>query len=342
VTGDRAAAGDEGPAGRGTGRVADGVDALLEWSVVGSFTRLGPALRRRLDRWGPLDRGRLAGRVMVLTGATSGLGLEAARTLAGLGATVEVIARDPRKADAACSRLRDETGNPRVGFVVADTGDLAAVRRAAAELLRRHPAIHVLIHNAGALDDVRQESPQGIELTVASQVVGPFLLTGLLLPALRAGAPARVLWVSSGGLYSEPLAVDRLEMPAGGYNGTTAYARAKRAQVTLAELWAKRLAGDRIVVHAMHPGWADTPGLARSLPTFRRIVGPLLRSPADGADTLVWLAADDGAPLAQSGRFWLDRRPRPLHRLASTRRSDTPEERARLWEWAERKSGLVI
>jgi NAD(P)-dependent dehydrogenase (short-subunit alcohol dehydrogenase family) len=209
-------------------------------------------------------------------------------------------------------------------------------------LLQRHPAIHVLIHNAGALDDVRQTSPEGIELTVASQVVGPFLLTGLLLPALKAAAPARVLWVSSGGMYSEPLSVDRLEMPADGYDGTTAYARAKRAQVTLVELWARRLEADGIVVHAMHPGWADTPGVARSLPTFRRVVGPLLRTPEDGADTLVWLAVDDGAPLAESGRFWLDRRPRALHRLASTRRSDTPEERARLWRWAVEKSGLSI
>jgi dehydrogenase/reductase SDR family protein 12 len=181
---------------------------------------------------------------------------------------------------------------------------------------------------------------------VASQVVGPFLLTGLLLPALEAAAAkraARVLWVSSGGMYSEPLSVDGLEMPPAAYDGTTAYARAKRAQVTLAELWAERLAGRRIVVHSMHPGWADTPGVERSLPRFRRVVGPLLRTAADGADTLVWLAANDdlgeGSPLAATGRFWLDRRPRPLHRLASTRRSDTPEERERLWRWAEEKTG---
>jgi NAD(P)-dependent dehydrogenase (short-subunit alcohol dehydrogenase family) len=297
--------------------VADRVDAALEWSVVGSFTRVGSALRRRLDHWAPLDE-------------------------RSLGATVEIIARNAAKAEATCAELRQATGNPKMGFVVADTGDLAALRRIASDLLERHPAIHVLIHNAGALDDVRQTSPQGIELTVASQVVGPFLLTGLLLPALRAGAPARVLWVSSGGMYSEPLSVDRLEMSAGDYNGTTAYARAKRAQVTLAELWAKRLAADRIAVHSLHPGWADTPGVARSLPTFRRVVGPLLRTPAEGADTLIWLAVDDGTPLQNSGRFWLDRRPRPLHRLASTRRSDTPEERERLWSWAVKKSGLVI
>jgi NAD(P)-dependent dehydrogenase (short-subunit alcohol dehydrogenase family) len=320
--------------------LADRVDAALEWSVVGSFTRVGSALRRRVDHWAPLDGPRLAGRVVVLTGATSGLGLEAARAFARMGATVEVIARNEAKAGATCADLRQETGNPRIGFVVADTGDLAALRHAAWVIMERHPAVHVLVHNAGALDDVRKTSPQGIELTVASQVVGPFLLTALLLPALKAGARARVLCVSSGGMYSEPLSVDRLEMSAADYNGTTAYARAKRAQVTLTEMGAKRLAADGICVHAMHPGWADTPGVQRSLPTFRRVLGPLLRTPADGADTLVWLAVDDGAPLADNGRFWLDRRPRPLHRLASTRTSDTPEERHRLWRWAVQKSGV--
>lgn len=322
--------------------VADRVDAVLEWTVAGSFTRLGSTLRRRLEHWAPLEGVRLDGRVMVISGGTSGLGLEAARAFARMGATVEVIARNRAKAEATCAELRQATANLNIRFVVADTGDLTAVRRAAGELMQRHPAIHVLIHNAGALDDARQESPQGIELTVASQVVGPFLLTGLLLPALRAGAPSRVIWVSSGGMYSEPLSVERLEMPAADYDGTTAYARAKRAQVTLAELWAKRLSADGIVVQAMHPGWADTPGVARSLPTFRRVVGPLLRTPAEGADTLVWLAVAEGAPLAQSGRFWLDRRPRPLHRLASTLRSDTPAERERLWSWAVAKSGLVV
>jgi NAD(P)-dependent dehydrogenase (short-subunit alcohol dehydrogenase family) len=319
--------------------LADSVDRALEWSVIGSFTRVGSALRRRLDRWEPVTK-RMDGRVVVMTGATSGLGLEAARALARLGATLEIIARNGRKAEETCASLRSETGNSNIRFVIADTGDLAALRTVAAELLSRHGAIHVLIHNAGALDDVRHETAQGLEQTVASQVVGPFLLTGLLRPALKAARGARVLWVSSGGMYSEPLAADRLEMPTRGYDGTVAYARAKRAQVTLTEMLAQRLAGDGIVVHAMHPGWADTPGVARSLPTFRRLTGPLLRTPAEGVDTLLWLAIDEGEPVQQSGKFWLDRRVRPLHRLASTRESDTAAERERLWTWVERKSGL--
>ena len=224
--------------------------------------------------------------------------------------------------------------------MIADTGDLVAVRAAAAELTERHRSIDVLIHNAGSLDEHRALSAQGIEHTVASQVVGPFLLTGLLLDALREAAPSRVLWMSSGGMYSQPLSVADLEMGPADYDGTTAYARAKRAQVTLAQLWAERLAPDRIVVHAMHPGWADTPGVRASLPTFRRVLGPLLRSPDQGADTLAWLAADDGEPLRTTGEFWLDRRPRGIHRLPSTRRSDTPDERRRLWDWCVDRSGF--
>lgn len=141
-------------------------------------------------------------------------------------------------------------------------------------------------------------------------------------------------------MYSEPLSVSQLEMTPGDYDGVKAYARAKRAQVTLTELYAERLRADGVMVHAMHPGWADTPGVARSLPVFRRVVGPLLRTPAEGADTLVWLASSHDPVLNESGRFWHDRRPRPLHRFAHTRRSDTPEERARLLAWVRAKAGL--
>ena len=314
-------------------RFADVVDRALEIGLVPSFTRVGCSVRSRLDHWRPVDRYDLTGRVVVITGATSGLGLAAARVLAADGATVEIVARDATKASAVCEQLRAARLPGGVDFVVADTADLDAIRSAATEIARRHDRVHALVHNAGALDKMYARSAQGVERTVAGQVVGPFLLTELLLPQLRAATHARVLWVSSGGMYSQALSVARLEMGPDDYDATTAYARAKRAQVTLAEMWAEQLRPDGIVVHAMHPGWADTPGVRRSLPTFRRLTGPLLRTPEQGADTIVWLAADDGAPIATTGRFWLDRRPRPIHRLRSTRRSDTPEERRRLWEW---------
>jgi NAD(P)-dependent dehydrogenase (short-subunit alcohol dehydrogenase family) len=320
--------------------VADTIDRGLEFGIGPSFTRIGYDVRSRLFHWTAIEGYNLSGRVVVMSGATSGLGRAAAGMLVAAGATVEVIARNAERAERTCDALNAEPGAGSANFVIADTGDLVAMRSAAAELIARHPRIDVLIHNAGALDEHYARSPQGIETTVASQVVGPFLLTGLLLDALRAAAPSRVLWMASGGMYSQPLAVDDLELRPADYDGTTAYARAKRAQVTLAQLWAERLVPDRIVVHALHPGWADTPGVQKSLPTFRRVVGPLLRSPDQGADTLAWLAADDGDPLRTTGDFWLDRRPRSIHRLGSTRRSDTPAERRRLWEWCVDRSGF--
>jgi NAD(P)-dependent dehydrogenase (short-subunit alcohol dehydrogenase family) len=315
------------------------VDTLLEIPVVTSFTRLGYDVRSRLAGWTPLSDYDLTGRVVLVTGATSGLGLAASETLARCGATVILLGRDRAKTEKVRSTLAERTGSDRLSVVVADMGDLDAVRAAADEVLAAHESLHVLIHNAGALTADRRSAPDGTELTVANQVVGPFLLTSLLADRLRASAPARVITMSSGGMYASPLTVEHLEMSTDDYRGAEQYARAKRAQVTLNEMWAEHFAGTGVVAHAVHPGWADTPGVEASLPTFRKIVGPLLRTPDQGADTLVWLAADDGEPLATTGRFWLDRRPRSVHKLPSTRRSDTPERRARLWAWCEERAG---
>jgi dehydrogenase/reductase SDR family protein 12 len=318
---------------------ADLADRSAEALVVPSFSRLGYDLRRRLDDWRPLDTYDLTGRVALVTGATSGLGRHAAARLAGLGAAVVITGRD---ADAA-ARVRQEiiTSSPdsTVDIVVGDLAVPDDVREIAAHVLRRHDTLDVVIHNAGALLAERTTTAGGHEVTIAAQVLGPFLLTTLLLDRLRDGAPGRVITVSSGGMYTAPLAVGDLEMSAADYRGADQYARAKRAQVTLNEMWADRTDLRQVVFHALHPGWADTPGLEASLPRFRRLVGPLLRSAEMGTDTLVWLAADDGDPLESSGDFWLDRRTRPIHRLRRTAASDTPDRRAHLWAWCLEQSG---
>lgn len=148
--------------------------------------------------------------------------------------------------------------------------------------------------------------------------------------------------MSSGGMYTAPLSVEHLQMTAAEYRGSEQYARAKRGQVTLNEMWAHRVDRSAVVFHALHPGWADTPGVAAALPQFRRVMRPLLRTPAEGADTLVWLAADDGEPLRSSGDFWLDRRRRKIHRLPSTVRSDTPLRRRELWDWCVAQTDAQI
>lgn len=315
------------------------VDAAIEGLVAPSFTRIGFAARRRLFGWRDLDSYKLAGRVVAITGATSGLGRGAAEQLAAGGATVIVVGRNPDKTARVSAQIRELTGNPDVSATVADLADLDSVRRAAEQILREHDRLDVLIHNAGALTHQRVEAPDGTEVTVASQVVGPFLLTCLLLDRLRESAPARVITMSSGGMYTADLRVDDLQMSSDLYNGTKQYALAKRAQVTLNEMWAQRVDKRSVVFHAMHPGWADTPGVQESLPTFRKIVGPLLRDTEAGADTMVWLASDDDEPLSTTGGFWLDRRVRSTHRTRGTRRSDTQQRRDGLWDWVSRRAG---
>ncbi len=307
------------------------IDAVIETPIVTSFTRLGYEARKRLDRWSPLDSYDLSGRVMVLTGATSGIGHAAARQIATCEATLVIVGRDAARNQRAVDELIQATGNDRVTHVAADMGDLGAVRDLARHVLAEHDRLDVLIHNAGALTAQRHVTSDGIEATVASQVVGPFLLTTLLLDRLAASTPARVITMSSGGMYASALEVAHLEMSAAEYNGTAQYARAKRAQVTLNEMWAERFGDRGIHFHAVHPGWADTPGVDASLPTFSRLMGPLLRTPAQGADTMVWLAAAD-EPLQSNGRFWLDRRQRSIHKLPTTKRTDTPARRQQLWD----------
>jgi NAD(P)-dependent dehydrogenase (short-subunit alcohol dehydrogenase family) len=315
------------------------VDAALEVPVAPSFTRVGYELRSRLGHWAPAEGGDLTGRVVLVTGSTSGLGLAAAERLAARGAEVVVSGRDP----ARTRRIRDDlcrrTGNDSLGALPLNLADAGSVRAGAEEMASRHPRLDVLVHNAGALNAERRVAPDGTEETVAAQVFGPFLLTALLLAQLRRAAPGRVLTMSSGGMYAAPLAVTDLEMTDDGYSGTEQYARAKRAQVTLNEMWAERVDPNDVVFQALHPGWADTPGVAESLPTFRRVLGPLLRTPEQGADTLVWLATAE-EPLRSSGGFWHDRRPRAIHRLPWTRRSDTADSRRALWELCVHRTGI--
>ncbi len=206
---------------------------------------------------------------------------------------------------------------------------LASVRAAVEQIVATEPRLDVLIDNAGALYAERMQSADGIEATFAVLTVGPFVLIGGLMPLLRATGRARVVNVTSGGQYTQALDLDDLEGDSLPYSGPRSYARAKRAQVALMREWARRSAGTGVTVNAMHPGWADTPGIEASLPGFYRLMRPLLRTPAEGADTIIWLAsAPEAAGL--TGRLFLDRRARPFDRVPGTRLSAA--DRRRLWD----------
>ena len=314
----------------------DVVDDLLEISVIGSFSRIGPAVRRRLFGWGPPPAGVLAGRTVAVTGPTSGLGLETATTLATLGARVVLIGRDRSRLDRLAAELAAIHGEDRFPVVVADLGSLTAVRAAADRIVATEERLDVLVDNAGAMFPERMDTADGIEASLAVLTVGPFVLTASLLPLLRATGQARVIGVTSGGMYAQRLDLDDLQSRRTPYSGPRAYARAKRAQVTLFREWSRRLAGSGITFSAMHPGWTDTPGIAASLPKFRGLMRPLLRSPSEGVDTIVWLATRPD-PASTDGHLHLDRRSRPFDRLPPTRQ--TPGARRRLWDLVVGLSG---
>ena len=295
-----------------------GCNALLDASIVFSFDRSGFHRHARSFASGDLDT-ELTGRVCLVTGANSGIGLETSLALAARGATVWMLCRDRRRGQRAVAQVRGATRSTRVHLALLDVSDLGAVRQFAREFPA--PRVDVLVHNAGVLPDRRIESADGHEITLATHVLGPSTLTRALMPKLRASRDARVVFVSSGGMYTQRLSLDDCEWRRRPYDGVAAYAQTKRMQVVLAELLAEELPAARVTVSSMHPGWADTPAVRTSLPQFWKTMQRRLRTPAEGADTVIWLAASPAAR-GRSGLFWFDRRPRATHLLPWTRESD--------------------
>ncbi|GAA4699302.1 SDR family NAD(P)-dependent oxidoreductase [Nocardioides conyzicola] len=307
------------------------VDTLLDRTVAPGYTRIGPAVRRHLATW-PDDPepDALVGRRALVTGASSGLGAATVEGLAALGAEVVLVVRDTDKGARVVREVQGRLPLARLDVQRCDLADLDDVRRFATSSTDH---VDVLVHNAGAMPPTRTESPQGHEMTMALHVLSPVLMTELMGERLRDG---RVVLVTSGGMYTQRLRDDDPEFLTGEYSGTTAYARSKRAQIELLPILQRRWQPLGVDVHATHPGWADTPGVAESLPTFRKITGPLLRDAAGGAETTVWISATEPPP--EGGRLWHDRQPRPTQLLRRTRTGDV--ERDRMWAWVSEQLGL--
>jgi len=308
------------------------LDKAMDAVIAPGFSNIGYKLRKR--SWKPIAES-LAGRTVVVTGATSGLGKAAALDIVRLGADLVLVGRNPEKTEGVRSEISEATGNESIRSEIADLSLMTEIRELADRLLGGGP-IHVLVNNAGTLFNDRSVTSEGIESTLATNLLGHFLLTNLLIPRLIESAPSRIINVASGGMYGQRISISNLQNDQGEYKGSAAYARTKRGQVILTEMWADQLKGTGVAVNSMHPGWADTPGVRHSLPGFYKVTKPFLRTAAEGADSIVWLAAADEAA-GQSGLFWHDRQPRPTHKTKRTR--ENPEQRQELWEALSELSG---
>lgn len=314
--------------------------AVFDGLVAPAYGRPGFVARRAT--WDPqaLDVD-LRGRTYLVTGASTGLGLATATGLCARGATVHIVGRDATRGEQALATLRAVAGpSPvdRVHLHLADLALLREVRGLAARIDGAVARLDGLVNNAGVLLNQREETSEGLERTFATNVLSPFLLTHLLVPKLARAAPARVVVVSSGGMYSQRLDVDDLQQRKAPYDGVRAYAQAKRAEVLLTERAAACLSQRGIIAQAMHPGWADTPGVRTSLPRFHELTRRFLRSSEEGADTILWLLLAPEA-LAGPGRFWFDRMARRAHLpLLRTRSSAADVEL--LWQECHRLCGL--
>ena len=255
--------------------------------------------------------GQLSGKICMVTGATSGIGAVTARELARRGATVVLVGRNQAKAEAVATQIKAKTGNTAVEILIGDLSSQADIHRIVDEFQQRHRQLHVLVNNAGAVYEQRQESADGIELTFALNHLSYFLLTNLLLDTLQQSAPARIVNVSSEAHRTTRMNFDDLQARQR-YRGFQVYGRSKLANILFTTELGRRLEGTGVTVNALHPGVVATGfgvnnggwiGLV-----FGTLLRPFIRTPEQGAETSIYLASSPEVE-AVSGLYFANKRP---------------------------------
>lgn len=269
-----------------------------------------------------------SGQRWLVTGASGGIGREIVAQAIRLGAEVTAVARNGTKLQA----LKEELDGP--GEVEVRPADLS-LRREVTDLTEAladdGKRFQVLVNNVGVLLNEHVLTEEGFEASFATNLLNHFVLTEDSISRGLLTRGSLVIGMSSGGMYTTALLPDQLnETDPERHDGVAAYARHKRAQVELTHAWNRRYGAD-VAFHVMHPGWVDTEGVRTSLPGFRRLFGPVLRTAAQGADTAIWLAAER-PPIVEEG-IWLDRELQPEH-VGEHTRTD-PRRRAELMEKLE-------
>ncbi|MCB9136564.1 MAG: SDR family oxidoreductase [Anaerolineales bacterium] len=280
-------------------------------------------------------------KICLVTGATAGIGEVTALRLAEMGAMVVGVGRNPAKCEVSQARIRKETGNPNVEYLVADLSSQAQIRTLAETFRQKYARLDVLVNNAGAIFLSRQLSADGIEKTFALNHLGYFLLTNLLLDLLKSSAPARIINVSSTAHMSGDMNFNDLGYEHGRYTGWSAYARSKLANVLFTYELARRLNGSNITVNTLHPGFVASDFAFNN---FRGLLWPVRPfywlfqkfsaiTPEEGADTMIYLAS---APevAGTTGKYFYKRREKRTLEV-----SYDEEVAKKLWEISEKMVG---
>jgi len=280
----------------------------------------------------------MANKVVLITGGTGGIGKATAIGLARLGARIGITGRDRARAEQAAADIRTASGNPAVDAFAADMTSQAEVRRLAVAVLAAYPRLDVLVNNVGGFWAHRHLTADGLERTFALNYLAPFLLTSLLLDRLTSSAPARVVTVSSGAQAMGRIAFDDLQGTRN-YSGQRAYSQSKLASVMFTNELARRLAGTGVTANCLHPGVVRTnfgsEDQARFFAVISRVTLPLLKTPAQGAQTAIYLASSpdmDGI----TGQFFANRKLKTANKAAY----DT-DLTARLWQVSADQVGMT-
>ena len=278
----------------------------------------------------------MRGKVVVITGATSGIGQIAAERLAALGARIVLVARDPGRAERTLARLRAAGPNVAHRAQFADLSLLAEVNRVGREIAAAEPRIDVLVNNAGNVFPAREVTADGLERTFATNHMAYFVLTRLLRERLIAGAPARIVNTASAAHIGRALDFDDLQLEKQ-YSIMTAYGRSKLANILFTRELARRLAGTGVTANCLHPGFVATGLGQRDRGAFAltvRFAMLFAGRPEHGANTIVHLASSPDVTTT-SGRYFIDSRPAQPSAAAQ---DDSAAKR--LWEESERIAGL--
>src|SRR5215204_7316937 len=280
----------------------------------------------------------MGGKTVLITGGTSGIGKATAVALAAMGAHVVIVGRNPERGGAALEEIKAQGHGESVELMLADLAVQSEVRRLAEEFLERHDRLDVLVNNAGLVQSKRTETPDGIETTLATNHLAPFLLTNLLLETLEQSAPSRVITVSSeaqrwGNMDFEDLQSRRK------YRGFPVYGMTKLANIMFTFELAERLKGSGVAANCLHPGPVGTnfgQNNRGPMALFFRTFKPFMRSPEQGADTLIWLASSPEVE-GVSGKYFSDRKEIEAKKVAYDSAA-----LCGLWEISEDLTGLRV